>query len=57
MFEYVSLYCHDQMVSKRGDVTGRIIIAPSLCPDPFCLRRLGVKSVCGALLTAGMERG
>ena len=52
MFEYVSLYCHDQMVSKRDDVTGRKIIAAefscvgmnggaSLCHDPFYLRRWG----------------
>ena len=27
MFEYVSLYCDDQMVSKRGAVTGRKLLS------------------------------
>jgi hypothetical protein len=27
MFEYVSLYCYDQMVSKRDDLLERNIIA------------------------------
>ena len=36
MFEYVSLYCHDQMLSKRDDVTERKIIAAERRFRAFC---------------------